>query len=66
MLSSWFATQTPLSPAVIPLGLAPTVIVWRTLRVTGSMRETVPAVAFAAQTAPLPTATEVGAWSTET
>jgi hypothetical protein len=58
--------QTPPPHTAIPLGLAPTVIVCRTDRERGSTRETVPEVAFAAQTAPWPIATDVGACSTDT
>ena len=47
-------THTNPSPAAIPTGLPPTLIVLTTLPATGSMRDTVPSFEFATQIAPSP------------
>ena len=51
-----FATHTAPPAAAMPVGPAPTAIVWVTAAERGSMRETVSSWVFATQTAPSPTA----------
>jgi hypothetical protein len=48
----------------MPDGAFPISIVSTTSRVAGSIRETVPSPSFATQTAPAPTARDVGPWPT--